>query len=128
MIVPKSYSALLQNRVILLAVFGLSIYEIFASWRAAATPVKTQLDAIHVFGLVVCVVFAAFIVLRSSFVGDRLVFGALFIAFCSWLLIGIVKPGNAFAQVLRSLVWVCWLFVAVVGLWIITLRGRSSLG
>ena len=76
-----SVHGLLQNRKAAIVISLCLAYVAAVSWMNISKTIAFPTDPIHVFGLAFSIFVAGSITFRSSFAGDRIVFGAATVAF-----------------------------------------------
>ena len=107
----------LRNRTALLFALLFCTYEALARfiiWLRPSTP--NHRDPIMIFGLIASVLITVSISIRSSFVGDRVIFGAAAGAFALWLLRASFLLNSAVIAAVNALVSLLWGIGAVVSL------------
>lgn len=107
---------LIQKRSTLLLILVLSAYEAVASWRTMSAPAPTKIDVIFLFGLIFATFVCVSIVIRSSFIGDRIVIGPIALAFLLWIGINLFRPDHHKVHVIREIVWLMWLISLIAGI------------
>ena len=112
-----SQKAVLRNRAALLGALIFCTYEALptalTSVRAVRQTAPLAHDPVYVLALMVCLAASVSVAIRSSFVGDRVVFGAAAGAFVLWLVTAVISPGPVAMRVINRCISVIWAIAAV---------------
>ena len=112
-----SSPAVLRNRVAAVCALVFCIYaalpQSITSLRSISALIPLERDPIMIFGLIASVVITGSIASRSSFVGDRVVFGVGAAAFLLWLITALVLPGASATSVINGFVSLLWTIGAI---------------
>src|SRR5206468_10853000 len=106
--------AVLRNRAAPLVAMVFCAFE--ALPQSLTTFSKSALhgrDPLLIFGFIASIFITTSIALRSSFVGDRVVFGAAAVALTLRLIINLVSPGALATSVINGFVSLAWAIGAI---------------
>jgi hypothetical protein len=98
-------------------------YLAIASLRSSHPPER---EVILILGLALSVFIATSIVIRTSFVGDRVVFGAVGVALLLALITQITLPTGLAAAVIHGLRSVAWILAAICSVVILSTSWRHG--
>jgi hypothetical protein len=115
--------ALMRSRVVAFGVWVFCVFEAFMSWRSIGKPAPSVHDPIHILGLLAVGAIFLSVAIRSTFSGDRVVFGAAAAAGVLWTIIAVVLPSPATVRVLRTIVLSLWIAAVIAGLSIFVQSG-----
>lgn len=124
--------AVLRNRAALLGALVFCIYAALPQSVTSLRPISGSeqhaRDPILIFGFIASIVITASIASRSSFVGDRVVFGTAAGAFVLSLITAVVALSRLAIAVITGLVSLMWTIAAVATLVILIsgLRRRTG--
>jgi hypothetical protein len=121
----SSGQRLIQNRKILVGIVAFCAYEIVASWRGMDRPAPATYDVATIIVGTFVTTICALVVVRTSFVGDRLVIGPVMIASLMWVLIRIVLPDQPAVYIMRLVVWLMWVLAFLTGIMLLV-RHRAE--
>ena len=112
----------------MLALLALCAYGA-ASWRGITEPLsETGYDlfvAINILARAVITAACAMVVVRTTFVGDRLVIGPMALAFLFSTTIWAVQPGPQYLYAIRVLIWLMWTISLVGGLAVLVMYSKG---
>ncbi len=111
----------LRNRAALLFVLLFCIYEALPRSITSLKPSSpNERDPILIFGLIASIVITALIAVRSTFLGDRVVFGAATTAVLLSLLRSLLSLGPSATSLVNVLASLMWAIGAIASLAILT--------
>jgi hypothetical protein len=117
---PKE-PTVLRNRAALLFALFFYIYEALPRSITSLKPSSpNERDPILIFGLIASIVITALIAARSTFLGDRVVFGAATTAVVLSLLRSLLSLGPSATSVVNILASLMWVIGAIASLAILT--------
>jgi uncharacterized membrane protein len=115
--ITSKQPTVLRNRAALLFALLFCIYEALPRSITSLRPSSpNERDPILIFGLIASIVITALIAVRSTFLGDRVVFGAAAAAFVLWLLRSLLSLGPSASSVVNVLASLMWAIGAVASL------------
>jgi hypothetical protein len=117
---------LIQNRKILLAILGLCAFETVASWHWMNSPAQ-KYDAVHLLGLILSTLVCGFLVIRTTFIGDRIVVAPIAVALALSIAIRLVFLDQQTVYAIRAAIWLMWLISLIVGIFILVSHPRGWL-
>jgi len=115
----SSSARFIQNRRWLLGTLVFCLFEAVGSWHGMDQPAPTKHDLTLLFGLGCTTVICTLIVVRTAFVGDRMVIGPIAVAAALVTLIDIILPNQQVVHILRVLVSVMWTASFAAGVFIL---------
>src|SRR5438093_13462877 len=125
----STQSAVIRNRAAAMVAMVFCAFE--ALPQSLTTFSKSALhgrDPLLIFGFIASIFITTSIAMRSSFVGDRIVFGAAAVAFFLRLITNLVSPSGSAASVISVFVSLAWSIGAVGALVVLISVSRRRAG
>jgi hypothetical protein len=119
---------LIQSKGILLAVLAFCALQAVASWNGMRRPAPATHDLVLILGVALGAFFCANIVVKTTSIGERIVFGPILLAGFLIVLIRTVLPNQQTAHVLRAVEWLMWLVSLVAGVVILVRKPKELSG
>jgi hypothetical protein len=114
----RSGVRLIQNRKILLAILVLSVFGTVESWHWMASP-AARYDLVHLLGLMLSTLICAFLAIRTTFIGDRIVVAPIAIAFALSTAIRLLFLDQQTVYVIRAAIWLMWATSLFAGIYVL---------
>jgi hypothetical protein len=121
----SSGARFIQNRKWLLGTLVFCLFEAVASWHGMDQPAPAKHDLTLLFGLGCTAVICTLIVVRTAFMGDRLVIGPIAVAAVLLTLINIILPNQQVVHILRALVSLMWAASFAAGVFILVSKPKE---
>jgi hypothetical protein len=112
---------LIQTRWILLAIIAFCIYEAWATWHEIERPAPAHYDLTVIFMEVLLSLICANFLIRTPFIGDRIVIGPIMVASVLWVVIRLAVPSQQTVHVVRIVVSLMW-FASLIGGVVVLIR------
>jgi hypothetical protein len=97
----------IKNRKILLAILILCAFETVESWHWMTSP-AARYDLVHLLGLMLSILICTFLVIRTTFIGDRIVVAPIAVAFALSMAIRLLFLNQQTVYVIRAAIWLMW--------------------
>jgi len=116
---------LIQNRWILLAILAFCVYETVATWNEIGRPAPAKYDLFIIFVGTIVSLLTVNLVVRTTFIGDRMVVGPIAVASLLWVLIRLARPEQQTVHIMREIVWLMWVISLIAGIFVLVRYPRG---
>src|SRR5438445_7773540 len=89
------------------------------------TPAPAGYDLALILALSLISIVGISLVIRSTFIGDRIVLGPITVAICLSVVIRVALPNEQTVDILRAVAWSVWLIFLVAGI-VVLLRQHTG--